>query len=270
MEEGFLMGTLAAMKWPDVKRLVEGDAVVLLPCGVLEEHGPHLPLATDVLTAVQQCRRLAAWLGEQGQTAVLAPPFHWGVCQSTGSFLGSFRVRKETATALAYDILASLAAFGFRRCVGVNAHGDIDQNLALMDAFRQARETCGLDARVLFDEGRLGPYGLTGQEPWLCVLPPRQGAVGWAEAPDVHAGDIETATILRHWPEWVDDDLARTLPPVTLAEQDVMPWLFGGQTERLSPLGYVGAPAQAHDVDVDELMTEFAARAGQAVLATMA
>ena len=43
--------TMADMKWTDIKRYAEENTVVLLPMGVIEEHGPHLCLATDIYTA---------------------------------------------------------------------------------------------------------------------------------------------------------------------------------------------------------------------------
>ena len=47
--------TMADMKWPEIKRFADENAVVLLPMGVIEEHGPHLCLATDIYTAHIYC-----------------------------------------------------------------------------------------------------------------------------------------------------------------------------------------------------------------------
>ena len=48
MVEEYLLGDLA---WPDAEKAAEADKVVLLPLGSLEQHGPHLPLDTDTVTA---------------------------------------------------------------------------------------------------------------------------------------------------------------------------------------------------------------------------
>ncbi len=74
---------------------------------------------------------------------MIAPPFYWGICQSTGGFIGSFTIRKETAKALLLDILMSLAQFGFKNVVGINAHGDIEQNVVMIEAFKEAAEKSG-------------------------------------------------------------------------------------------------------------------------------
>ena len=46
---------MANMKWPDIQHGVDENAIVLLPMGVIEEHGPHLCLATDIYTAQKNC-----------------------------------------------------------------------------------------------------------------------------------------------------------------------------------------------------------------------
>lgn len=91
--------------------------------------------------------RTCAW----ARTSI-APPFYWGICQATGGFIGSFQVRKETAQALLFDIMASLAQFGFKDVYGINAHGDIEHNVALIEAFREANEKLGINARYTFSQ----------------------------------------------------------------------------------------------------------------------
>lgn len=49
--QNIFTNTMADMKWTDIKRYAEENAIVLLPIGVIEEHEPHNCLATDVYTA---------------------------------------------------------------------------------------------------------------------------------------------------------------------------------------------------------------------------
>lgn len=248
---GIFQNTMAGMNWTQVRRAAQEGALVLLPLGVMEEHGPHLPLCTDASIAHGQCLALQQVLLRHGIASVIAPPFYWGVCQSTGGFIGSFQVRRETATALLYDILASLAGFGFTQVYGINAHGDIEHALAAMDAFRQAREQLGLRASLGFPQDRLAPFGLTGEEPWLFPVAPASKAFGDAETPDVHAGDLETAAMIRFCPEATDHTATAELPPVALPGERAMEWLFGGHIHELSAQGYLGNPAAYGAVDVD-------------------
>ena len=112
MLDSMFKDTMVNMKWTDVEDYVNKNALVLLPLGVIEEHGPHLCLGTDILIAHIYCLSIKEKLEQEGYTVIVAPPFYWGVCQSTDGFIGSFKIRKETAKALLYDILTSLAQFG--------------------------------------------------------------------------------------------------------------------------------------------------------------
>lgn len=258
MNGQFLEETMACMSWPEVERLAGENALVLLPLGVIEEHGPHLCLGTDILVARMHCLRLREKLEARGCPACIAPPFYWGVCQSTGGFPGSFQIRRETAAMLLLDILQSLADFGFRRVLGVTGHNDIDHCLAVMDAFREAGEKTGLDARFVFDRERLSPFGLDWDAPFLCVVEPPRAAASRAAVPDVHAGDVETALIHGYDPRLADAEKAKALPPVELHEPEK--WLFGGQIRELSPQGYLGAPAEFESVDTELFLEDYAER----------
>lgn len=269
MREELLQDSMVNIKWTDIQNFVDKQAVVLLPAGVIEEHGPQLCLGTDIYTAMLHCSYVKKKLKEKGIEAVIAPPFYWGVCQSTGSFIGSFRIRKETASALVYDILASLATFGFRNIFGVNAHGDIEQNIALIDAFREANTKLSINSRYLFHEHLLPHYGLSGDEPFLCPLKPQTIKVSSSAYPDVHAGDIETATIHAFYPELADVELAKTLPPVAVGDDKIMTWLFGGHTKELSEQGYLGSPADYEYVDVEKNLDDTAARITEAIMNTL-
>jgi creatinine amidohydrolase len=233
---------------------------------VLEEHGPHLCLGTDIYTAHLHCCLIQRQLAAAGKTVLIGPPFYWGICQSTGSFIGSFRVRKETAKALLVDILASLAEFGFTNIYGVNAHGDIEHNVALIEAFREAAETLHINASYAFPAAVMHHYGLTGAEPYICPVQPQAISVSQATAPDVHAGDIETATMHQFYPDLVDAQKARELPPTQLGDDQIMSWLWGGHTAELSPQGYLGAPADFESVEVLKNLQDIAGRTSAAIL----
>lgn len=265
--ESMFRDTMVDMKWTDVTRAAEAHAVVLLPIGVIEEHGPHLCLGTDIYTAVTQCKYTAKKLQARGIRTVIAPPFYWGVCQSTGGFPGSFLVRSETVRALVYDILSSLAGFGFTEVFGISGHGDIEHTVALLDAFREGCQTRGIRARLAFDESRLTPFGLRGDEPWLCAVRTPETSYGRRDVPDVHAGDVETATIHRYCPGLADIEKAQTLPPLALGGDRIMTWLFGGHTAELSPDGYLGSPADFGAVDIEAMMLDVAERLTEAFCA---
>ncbi len=266
MIESIFQDTMANMAWPLIQDYVDKNALVLLPTGVIEEHGPHLCLGTDIYTAHIQSIFIKQRLEQKGFPVVIAPPFYWGICQSTGGFIGSFRVRKETAKALLFDILNSLADFGFKKIFAINAHGDIEQNIAIIEAFKDASKKLPIQACYPFARTLLHHYGLDGSEPYICPVEPQTIRVSASKYPDVHAGDIETATMHHFYPEITDTQKAVTLPPVALGDDKIMAWLFGGQTKQLSPGGYLGSPADFGGVEVIQNISDIAERISAAIL----
>ena len=51
MNQNIFENTMAEMTWPEIEALAAEGALVLLPVGVIEEHGEHLPLGTDTYLA---------------------------------------------------------------------------------------------------------------------------------------------------------------------------------------------------------------------------
>lgn len=73
---------------------------LLVPVGIVEEHGPHLPLDTDTIQAVATCEAVAERTG-----AIVAPALAYGNCSSTRNFPGSFSLSFDTVRAIAREIL---------------------------------------------------------------------------------------------------------------------------------------------------------------------
>ena len=260
--------TMADMKWTDIKRYADENAVVLLPMGVIEEHGPHLCLATDIYTAYIYCNAVTQQLEEKGFTVIIAPPFYWGICKAAKGFIGSFNIRSETAKALLFDILASLKEFGFKRIFGVNAHGDIEHKIVAMNAFKEACEKLEITACFPHDEFMLQHFGLSSDEPCFYVIKPQEVKVSQAEVADVHGGDMETATINTFYPHLVDAKKAKSLPDVPLGDK-FESWMFGGQLKKMSPQGYLGSPSCYESVDVIKSVEDTAKRISDAIIARL-
>lgn len=76
--------------WQEVQRAGEEKLPVLFPLGVIEEHGPHLPLGSDIYWSYCMCKMVKAKLEERGKESVIAPPYYWGVNYCTGGFPEAF------------------------------------------------------------------------------------------------------------------------------------------------------------------------------------
>jgi creatinine amidohydrolase len=84
-----LSQTIAEDTYTGVERAAARGAIALWALGAIEEHGPHLPLATDVEIPSAQLRGVKARLARAGIQAVIVPPYYWGVNRVTGDFAGS-------------------------------------------------------------------------------------------------------------------------------------------------------------------------------------
>ena len=259
--------TMADMNWVTIKDHANRDAIVLLPMGVIEEHGPQLCTATDIYTAHIHCVNVADKLHEQGYDAVIAPPFYWGICQANKGFIGSFSIRPETAQALLYDILCSLKEFGFSKVFAINAHGDVEHKLTALRAFSEACEKLDMTACFPFEKELLPHFGLTGQEPHIYLLAPQNIQVSYAAVGDVHAGDVETAMISAYYPGLVDHAMAESLPDVPLSLAKWEAWMFGGQIKQLSSQGYLGSPSSYKTVDIEKNREDWACRIAEGIVA---
>ena len=254
------------MKWTDIKNAIDNQAIVLFPLGVIEEHGPQLCLGTDIYTAQVICSRVKERLETKGINSIIAPPFYWGICQSTRGFLGSFNIRMETAHNLVFDIINTLHDFGFKEVYGINAHGDIEQNILFMNSFRNAYEQIGIKACYCFRKEVLHHYGLTGEEKFICSVSPQEITVSTAKEIDVHGGDIETAIINKYYPSCVDISIAKKLPAVTIEDGREMEWILGGKTKEMSDNGYIGNPSVYDQVKIDEHIEDTVNRYMNAIL----
>jgi creatinine amidohydrolase len=218
-------GTMADMTWPEVERAAKDGAIVLLPTGVIEEHGPHLRLGTDTYMAYLRCKLIRRELEKRGIKTIIAPPFYWGVNHATGAFPGSFSSRPETVKAVIYDILSSLKRWGFESVFVVNNHGDFYHNKAIIEGVKEAWAGTGIRARYISPinmggcigiynaSASGGPgYGFTGNEAWMLFLPP----IFPGPAPqycDIHAGNPETSATAFYFPQLVDFEMAKKLAP---------------------------------------------------------
>jgi creatinine amidohydrolase len=118
------------LTWPEVRRAAAEDRVALIPVATLEEHGPHLPVDTDLRIATEVCGRAA---DEAPDEIVLLPPIPHGYDPHHMDFPGAISIGWDTFTRYCTDVGLSLAHHGFRRMLYLNAHGS-NQNLVEMAA----------------------------------------------------------------------------------------------------------------------------------------
>ena len=133
----FCMGDLS---YVDIQEYLKHSDTILIPKASLEQHGPHLPLYCDTITATEVARRA----GEQA--GILYTPTLWlgyspQHMRAPGFGAGTITLRADTYLNVLYDIGRSLVHHGFKRLIFVNGHGS---NVKVVDpVLRRLRNETG-------------------------------------------------------------------------------------------------------------------------------
>lgn len=237
-------GTMVEMAWPEIENAAREGAIVILPTGVIEEHGPHMGLGVDIYCSHLVSKLARRELEARGKRTLVAPPFYWGMNNATGSFPGSFSVRKETMKAVLYDILVSLKRWGLTHVFVNNWHGDQDHNLAILEAIQEARTDTGTRAYAVLEYSIAKRLGLSATEAYVIVYESPCPSQPPPKFLQIHADALETSVMAHYFPDHVNAELARTLKPTYLTLEDLMVWRRGWSNARkVTPLGYFGDPA---------------------------
>lgn len=236
---------VADLTTEDIRQLDRDRTVVLLPGGVLEEHGPHLPSFTDGYMNEWWSRQLAeAIVSRSGWVVLQFPllPLGHGAPNDLAekfSFPGSYGVRASVLRAVYMDLASQLGEQGFRWIFVIQNHGAPLHNQALDQAGDFFRDLYGGAMVHLF--GRQIPAAF-GAPPSLPDDQARENGL------DIHAGASETSRMLFLRPDLVRP-IYRDLAPAAAQT-------FAGLVEvARSPdwQGYFGSPrlaTAAHGVAV--------------------
>ena len=140
---------VAELNTEQIRELNPARTAVILPGGILEQHGPYLPSYTDGYWNERMAADLAAAIGaREGWNALVFPPIPLGsgAANEIGgkySFPGSYTVRSSTVRAIFMDLASELGEQGFKWVFIVHAHGSPHHNRALDDACDFFRDTYG-------------------------------------------------------------------------------------------------------------------------------
>jgi creatinine amidohydrolase len=193
-------------------------SIAVLPVGSFEQHGDHLPLATDSLIACLIARELA-----DHYDLLLLPPVTIACSHEHAGWAGTVSVSAATLHAIINDVTASLKASGIHRLLIVNGHGG---NYVLSNIVQEASVA--------------GPL--------LALFPSRDDWRAAREAAgcetdnnaDMHAGELETSILLHALPDLVG-------PTFTTADHDApsRPHLLTVGMRGYTTNGVIGRPSLA-------------------------
>lgn len=211
---------------------VAAGTVVIIPAGAFEQHGPGMPLATDLIRAEHVAARVAEALDGQ---AVIGPAVPVGVSPHHLAFAGTVTLTTTTFAAVVREYVDSLYRHGWRKILVVTGHGG---NNAALTAVSQDLLTTHPELQFA----------------WTPLTALAAAYVSTMDVSEVHghSGEAETAQMLYLAPETVRRDLL-TKGTTTLAELDPVARLSrrdGHPTltiryDRISTNGILGDPTAA-------------------------
>jgi creatinine amidohydrolase len=221
----------AYLTWKQVDALPRASTLLVLPTAAIEQHGHHLPLATDTLINNLLLGKALQLLPTEAPVYAL-PPVCYGKSNEHLGFAGTLSVSAQTFMAVVRDVGASVAGAGFKRLAIYNTHGG---NASLVDVLaRDLRAEFGLRTFTLFGSGGARFEGLSEQE----------------RAYGFHAGEVETAYLLHatpelvHTAEYTANYIARVEEPELLKPEN-SPANFAWLTKDIAPSGVLGDPRGA-------------------------
>ncbi len=196
-----------------------GATVALLPIGAHEQHGGHLPLATDSMIAFIVASALAEEYG-----ARLLPTITVGCSHEHSGFAGTVSLSPATLIAVIDDIRASIQSEGVEKLVIVNAHGG---NYVLGNIVQQA------NAEV---PGSMALFPM----PFDWAAAREKAGLMTDNHTDMHGGELETSILLHALPHVVSDNYAEA----DYEQPDLRGLLTDGMAA-LTPTGVIGRPSLA-------------------------
>jgi creatinine amidohydrolase len=254
--------TMAHMTYVQIEKAAREGSIVLFPVGVIEEHGPHLPLAVDVYGSYLQSRMVKSELERKGIKSLIAPPFYWGINVATGSFGGSFSCREETMISVLFDAMSSLKKWGFDQIFFINHHMDGGHMKALNQAIQKARNEIGMGIYLVIDQFFAKGLGPKADEPHLLVYESLFPSGPPSRYLNIHAEGHETSFMWHYLPELVNEEVWKTLKPTDLSFDDFLVWVKGGtEARKVTPQGYFGDPTTASPERGREEMESYGKRA---------
>ena len=236
------------MTVPELEKELTGTDIVLIACGSIEPHGPHMPLGSDTLQGSYLLRKIVKRLGEFGVRALAGPTIPFGLrtnlFERPEPWPGNLYLSASVYRELLQELCLRFMEMGLKKIVLVVSHVE---NEPIMQTV----------AKELADNG--GAQVLVAN--WVKPLWNHYGEIIRSKRKEGHAGEGETARVMAVAPKLVNPQGVKRYYPETREEtpieEDTLPY-FGGSVSVYFPWkpdpanpGFIGDPNLA-TVEVGE------------------
>ena len=223
------------LNWKQLDTLEREKTIFFLIMSPLEEHGPHLPVGTDILISKDIAEEVSQEIEKTTPElkCPILPLFPAGVSKSTADFPGTISMNKKTVRNIVYNISLSLARHRFKYLVIVSFHMDFKHLKAISQAIKKAKRkkvsVCEPLSRFFYSQRKADEI--------------------------LHSDGKETSLILSQYPHLVDKDYTK-LPFVAPINFETPTAIFKTIKEMGATEGYLGTPADASKQDGKQLLDE--------------
>jgi len=173
----YLIEEMTAQEMAEALKRVD---TVLIPLGTIEQHGPHLPVGTDILIPIEVAKKVA-----EKANVLIAPPIYYGNSLSMQDMNGVLTINPTTLSDLLLDLCKSFAKRGFKKIVFINGHCG---NGSVLD-FTGQRARIETGTKIIRID-------------WWLIVAEEMSEI--CEAGVMHADEGETSMMLACRPELVD------------------------------------------------------------------
>ena len=190
----------------DMNEAIKCTKTAIIPVGVVEQHGFHLPLSTDIHNSYELSKKAGERL-----KAVVAPSVNY--CYSGGELLGTINISTQVFSLLITDICLEFVRMGFKNIVVLLGHAGTDNKVALRSSLQM----------ILKRNPHLTDLTLSLVECWE-LSPTWLDCFKMEPEHDFHAGMAETSLMLYWKPELVKDTIEMDEPEVSRMMRSDQDW----------------------------------------------
>jgi creatinine amidohydrolase len=222
------------LSWKQLDALNREKTIIFIPFSPLEEHGPHLPIGTDLLTARDSAKEAIRQVNKKKPDliTVLFPAIPLGYSKMASDFPGTVSTQIKTLKIIIFDICSSLSQFGFKYFVICTFHMDLGHLKGIYSGMKKA-----MKAHQIKIIEPWGPFFYHKE------VEKREPQVGFDTKKEVHACFRETSLMNYQYPYLVDP----SYKDLQSIYRDLYSPRVLGKTFKEIGIneGYVGSPARA-------------------------
>jgi creatinine amidohydrolase len=222
------------LSWKHIENLDKDKTIFFLPISPLEEHGPHLPVGTDLLTVRDAATEAVKILNKQRPelTFVILPPIPIGYCKFNTDFPGSVSVNGKVVRDVVYSFGSSLGNHGFKYLIICTYHMAVGHLKGIYSAMKKLESEFNMNVCEPW-----GPYFHNNE------MEKREPKLGFDTRKELHAGFRETSLMKYQYPYLVDESYKNLQ---SIYRDMNSPRVIGKSFKQLGLKdGYIGSPARA-------------------------